>query len=230
MKDNILLLHGALGAKIQLEPLGSALKDRFEVLLLNFEGHGGRPSDKPFTMEGFAANIIAYLNNNGIERCHIFGYSMGGYAALTAALTHPDRIESILTLGTKFDWTPASSARETKMLDPEVITVKVPHFAQRLEALNSPEDWKTQMVKTREMMLALGNGTALSSEQLTAIQQPVHILLGSEDHMVSSEESQWASKALPHGTFQILEGVKHPIEKVDLTMIASRIRQLLGAS
>jgi esterase/lipase len=40
MKD-ILLLHGAIGAKDQLQPLADALKDRYIVHTLNFSGHGG---------------------------------------------------------------------------------------------------------------------------------------------------------------------------------------------
>ena len=47
-----------------------------------------------------------------ITRADIFGYSMGGYVALHAARRHPERIGSIMTLGTKFAWDTPTAEKE----------------------------------------------------------------------------------------------------------------------
>ena len=43
---------------------------------------------------------------------------MGGYVALHLALHHPERVQRIVTLGTKFRWDPVTAEREAARLDP----------------------------------------------------------------------------------------------------------------
>jgi len=213
-KPTILLLHGALGSRAQFDHLIPSLERSMKVLTMNFEGHGGRPSGRSFDMEHFTEDLMTFLDENGLDRTHIFGYSMGGYVALNTALNYPDRIGHIATLGTKFNWTPESAARELRMLDPDRILEKVPHFAERLKTIHQPQDWKEVVRRTGDMMTGLGNGKRLSGNDLEKISNRVIIGIGDQDEMVSVEESAWAADNLPDGTLRILQGVKHPIEKL----------------
>lgn len=222
--NNLLLFHGALGSEIQLQLLQELLANDFNVHTLNFEGHGGRTSDDAFDMEQFADNVVEKLQALEISKTHIFGYSMGGYVTLTLAKKYPEMVENIVTLGTKFNWTLESAQQEVKMLNPEKIEEKVPAFAKRLHELHQPNDWKEVMQKTAEMMLALANGKRLTDADLNQIQHKVLIGIGSLDNMVTVEESENAATQLPNGTLQIIEDVKHPIEKVDVNVLAAFIR------
>ncbi|WP_430411445.1 alpha/beta fold hydrolase [Kordia sp.] len=224
---NLLLLHGALGSKVQLKPLQTLLANDFNVHTLNFEGHGGRTSDHEFDMERFAENVVEKLQTLGISNTHIFGYSMGGYVALTLAKKYPELVDTIVTLGTKFDWTLASAEKEIKMLNPEKIEEKVPVFANRLHELHQPNDWKEVMYKTATMMLALANGKKLTDDDLRQIEHKICIGIGSIDTMVTIEESTHTASLLPNGTLKIIEDVKHPIEKVDVTVLATFIRNFI---
>ncbi len=226
--NNLLVLHGALGSEVQLQPLQKLLSDKFSVHTLNFEGHGGRASDEAFAMERFADNVVEKLQTLGISQTHIFGYSMGGYVALTLAKKHPEKVGQIMTLGTKFNWSVESAQQEIKMLNPSTIEEKVPAFAKRLQELHQPNDWKEVMHKTAEMMLDLANGKKLTSSDLQEIPHKTLIAIGSLDNMVTLEESENAAAQLPNGTLQIVESVKHPIEKVDLSLVASVIRNFLS--
>src|SRR5215204_518158 len=132
-KPALLLLHGALGASDQFAALSPLLGGRYELHLLDFEGHGPLPlPSRSFRIEHFAENVRDYLEGHGIEQANIFGYSMGGYVACTLALTHPHLAGSIATLGTKYYWDQETAAREVGMLDPEKIAAKVPRYAQAL--------------------------------------------------------------------------------------------------
>ena len=226
--NNLLLLHGALGSEVQLKPLQELLSNDFNVHTLNFEGHGGRTSDDEFDMERFAENVVEKLQTAGISQTHIFGYSMGGYVALTLAKKYPEIVNKIVTLGTKFDWTLETAQQEVKMLNPEKIEEKVPAFAKRLHELHQPNDWKVVMQKTSEMMLALANGKKLTNEDLQHIQHDTLIGIGALDNMVTIEESENAATNLPNGTLQIVENTKHPIEKVDTTMLANFISDFIA--
>ncbi len=142
MKQHLLLLHGAIGAKNQLIPLSEKLSDNFIVHTINFAGHGGEPMPEYFSIEGFAKDVLNYLNKNNINRVTIFGYSMGGYIALYVAKHHPEKVNKIFTFATKFLWTPEIAQKEAKMLDPIKIEDKIPSFAQILAQRHSPNDWK----------------------------------------------------------------------------------------
>ena len=215
MKQNLLLLHGALGTKEQFKILKEKLSDDFEVHDFDFEGHGKRASNKDFTMQLFAENVIQYLTINKINKTHIFGYSMGGYVALNVAKVKPEAVGKIITLGTKFDWTKETAEKEVRMLNPEKIEEKVPSFAKMLEIIHSKNNWKEVVSKTAKMMLDLGNGGKLSEQELSEIKHKTLIGIGDKDRMVSIEESKESAKILPNGQLEIIEDFQHPIDKIN---------------
>lgn len=225
----LILLHGALGSKAQLQSLASQLNTHFETHTLNFGGHGGLPiPDTGMSMPVFARDVLLYMQEHELAQADFFGYSMGGYVALYLARKHPDKVGRIFTLGTKFDWTADSAAREVRQLDPEVISEKVPQFADQLRQRHHPQDWTSVLESTAYMMSALGSGLGLSEADFQAITQQVRITRGSLDKMVSEAESQTVAEAIPHGSFENLEGIKHPIESIDAQAMASLILDFLN--
>ncbi len=227
--ENLILLHGALGAATTLEPLKHELQNHFLVYTLDFSGHGGKGlPDDPFTMPLFAQDILQFMEAEQLESAHIFGYSMGGYAALYFALQHPGRVKSIFTLATKFAWSPEASEKETKMLNPEKIQQKVPHFADMLAQRHAPQDWKKVMHKTAEMMHHLGMQPALTAEQLAQVQIPVLVSVGDRDNMVTLEETIGAYRALPNAQLLVLPDTRHPLETIEPAILAQAIRQFMA--
>ena len=222
-KNNLLLLHGALGSQKQFDRLKNLLVDDFNVFTFNFEGHGGRESDSTFSMDLFGANVLEFMSDNDLDRTHMFGYSMGGYVALKLALKQPERISSIMTLGTKFNWSEEAAQKEVRMLDPATIEAKVPKFAQHLMAIHQPEDWKLLLHKTAEMMLGLARGERLKIADLQRIRHDVLIGIGSLDKMVTMEESKNAAEQIPNGNCLEIEGVHHPLEKNNPEQLAKYI-------
>jgi pimeloyl-ACP methyl ester carboxylesterase len=226
---DLLLLHAALGARSQFEALEAELRDEFTLHALDFEGHGASPpTDRPFRIESFAENVLAYLDGAGLERVDCFGYSMGGYVALHLAHTAPERIGRILTFGTKLRWDPETSAREVRMLDAAKIRDKVPHFASALEARHSGAGWERVLEKTAEMMLALGASSPLGDEEFAAITHRVRIGVGDRDATVGPEESAGVYRLLPNGELQVFPATPHPFEKVSMPMIAAAVREFFG--
>ena len=223
MKEKLLFLHGALGSKRQFNDLVDSLQDVYELHTLNFEGHGGHYSSNEFSIALFTENVIDYLEANSINEITIFGYSMGGYVALNAALRIPEKIKKILTLGTKFHWTLASAEEEVKRLDPVKIEEKVPRFAEKLQKEHHPQDWSVVMTKTANMMINMAKGAKLEETDLKKIQVPVVIGIGSLDAMVTYKESEHAATVVPNAILMPLEGVPHPIEKASVQTLSNYI-------
>ncbi len=228
MNQQLLLLHGALGSKEQFKDIKERLSSDFEIHTLNFEGHGNRASSQGFSMDLFANNVFDYLEENNIEKVHIFGYSMGGYVALCLAKKHPERVKKIITLGTKFAWNEETAAKEVKMLNPEKIEEKVPAFAKKLAAIHTYTDWKEVMRKTAMMMQELGNGKKLTLQELACIHHKVLIGIGSNDHMVSIEESKEHADALPNGGLKTLDDIPHMIDMIPVEKIQTMILDFIS--
>ena len=222
----LLLLHGALGSSKQFERIVPLLQKDFEVHTFDFEGHGSFNSPREFSIDLFTNNLLSYLEQNHIGSIDIFGYSMGGYVALNTTLTAPERIGSIVTLGTKIDWNPETAAKEVKMLNPEKIAEKVPHYAEKLKQEHT-QDWKEVLRKTGRLMLGLANGNGLTDDDFSKIEHPVTIGIGSHDQMVTIGESEKVSRLLPNGSLQILEGIQHPLDKINPEEVVTFVREYL---
>ncbi|MDX2362430.1 MAG: alpha/beta hydrolase [Crocinitomicaceae bacterium] len=226
MKPDLLILHGAIGASSQFDRLANLLDEYYTIHRFNFEGHGGRATDQPYSIELFSQNLIDYTEEHSLGNPFVFGYSMGGYVTLHA-ISQGLRVKKLMTLGTKFNWTPEGAQHEVKLLNPSVIEEKIPKFAAYQESLHSPLDWKIVMQETADMMVRLGNSPVLTSELLNTVQTEVLCCVGLKDSMVTLEETIATVDQLPNGSLHTFEEFEHPIEKVDLEQLCSSIRETL---
>jgi esterase/lipase len=226
--NRLLLLHGAIGSSVQLEPLAEAIKDTFVVYLLNFSGHGGKPIPQaPFSIEMFAEDVIYFIDKNKLDGINVYGYSMGGYVALYMARHFTNKINKIFTTATKFNWNDETPLKESKLLDPEKISEKLPKFAEELSRRHSPEDWKKVLNETAQMMLNLGKDKVLKDEDLSLIDNEVLVSVGDRDNMVSIEETVDAYRKLGKGKLLIMPDTPHPIEKISIQRLSNEISNFL---
>lgn len=225
---NLLILHGAIGSKDQFELLKHQLVKKYNVHSINFSGHGGEVFKSKFNIAQFAEDVLNYLNSKNIESIDVFGYSMGGYVALYLAKNAPKRINKIITLGTKFNWSPEIAQQEIKMLDAEKIEDKIPAFAELLKSRHTPNNWKEVLAKTAEMMLEMGQNNPLTINDYKTIQHQVKIGLADQDEMVTLEETMAVANAIPNALFYQLHNSKHPIEKVDMQQLTHEIMDFIN--
>lgn len=223
-RPSILLLHGALASSSQFDELIPLLRERFDLLAPDFEGHGGFLSDQPFSMELFVTNVLDYLDKHEIESPHIFGYSMGGYVAFLLANDHPDRVSKIVTLATKFHWDIETAINETAYLNPENMEQKVPRFVQTLINRHGSQ-WQSVVRRTRELLWALGEQGGFPPHKAHQLRQHIRLLLGDRDQTVSIEETLAIFHALPHGELEVLPRTAHPFEKASPTRLAQILHE-----
>jgi len=226
MTQTLLLLHGAIGAKSQFERLVPALGDDLAVHTLDFEGHGERPDGgRPFRMNYFVENVLAYLDERNLAEVDLFGHSMGGYVALLTAVQAPQRVRRVFTLGTMFTWSPEIAQKQLRNMDADKIVEKVPRFAEALAARHTALDWRDNMAKSAEMTADLGQNPLLTDDVLAQIEQPVIVSLGDRDRATSLEECAAAARVLPNGALQVFPNTKHPLEQIDVEMLATAVRR-----
>lgn len=229
VSQQLLLLHGAIGSSEQLKPLAETLRNAFNPELFDFSGHGGRPfPSEGFSIPLFAKEVLAWMDERGIARVDIFGYSMGGYVGLYLAKHHPDRVGKLLTVATKLAWDAPTAQKEVKMLDAAKIAEKVPKFASALEKRHAPQDWKENLKRTAAMMLAMGDQPPLNEDDFKNITAKVRMCVGDRDTMVSLEETIAVYRLIPGASLCVLPETPHPIEQMRTDLVAAAIHEFFG--
>lgn len=227
-----MVLHGALGCADQMQPMASALQAQRQyasVLTMELPGHGrtALPSGIPFSMRGFALALQERIHREGLARPVVFGYSMGGYIALLLEHLAPGTIGGIVTLGTMLHWTPTIAQAAASRLDGAVLRAKVPSYADLLAARHAEAGgWELLLARTSTLLRELGDGPLLTRETLAAVHCPVHLLVGGRDDSVTLEETTNAASSLPRARASLLPDMPHPIEKVDLAVVAREVSDL----
>lgn len=229
-RHTILFLHSALGSSADMQPLMSTMAEKgFRTLSFNFGGHGvGSLMPETFRIETFAKELDHYLQQHQIKDVIIFGHSLGGYVALFHK-AHFDNspISLIFTYGTKFNWSEQSVIKELPMLNPDHIQEKFPAFAEQLKKKHGEDRWKHLMRSTAHMMQNLERLDGLNRDDLADVEIPVILMLGDQDRMVSTEETQQTKSWLSHGEMRTIAHSKHEMERANLKEIVQCLLEFI---
>jgi pimeloyl-ACP methyl ester carboxylesterase len=109
------------------------------------------------------------------------------------------------------------------MFDPEKIEAKAPQLAESLANTHGTESWKTLCRQTDAFLQALGQGKGIPFDAFAAIQCPVTIGWGDQDHVVTETESRRVAEAIPNGRFVSIPGGKHLIEQVEVPVLVDYV-------
>jgi len=85
------------------------LAGEFRLLCPDLRGLGwsGAPADDDFRKQRMADDQVALLDALGLDRVRLVGHDWGGWTAMLAALTAPERFSSLLALSIGHPWVPA---------------------------------------------------------------------------------------------------------------------------
>jgi len=95
----ILLLHGFMGNGSDFIDVIPLLSTKFYCLTVDLPGHGQtriNGSDENYKMPNTARELINLLDFLEIDKCYLFGYSMGGRLALYLTVNFPWRFEKVI--------------------------------------------------------------------------------------------------------------------------------------
>ena len=77
-----------------------ALSDRYKTIFFDLAGHGrSSRGNKPVSIAGIAEDLKEMLDELGIEKVVLCGYSYGGLVAQEFALKYPERSEALILSG-----------------------------------------------------------------------------------------------------------------------------------
>jgi pimeloyl-ACP methyl ester carboxylesterase len=208
----LVLLHGGmLTIDLNFAALIPTLADRHRIVAVEMQGHGRTADiDRPITPAALASDVVALLDHLRIDRAHVLGHSFGAAVALELAVTHPDRVRSIVPIsasvrpdGMHEDLTdPAKMATSTRMPNPQDFA----DFKAAYERLSPhPEHFD-------EFLVSLSASNAdlqgWSDEQLAGITAPVLLVQGDRD-FTTVEHAALMLQLIPGSQLAVLPDTTH---------------------
>lgn len=77
------------------------LAEQRQVIAVEEEGHGHtQPTGRPLTAENSGGDILAVLDQLGVEMVDVLGFSAGGHTAIALALASPARVRRLIVAST----------------------------------------------------------------------------------------------------------------------------------
>jgi pimeloyl-ACP methyl ester carboxylesterase len=217
----LVLLHGGmLGIDLNFAGLIPALVGRHRVIGVELQGHGRTADiDREITPAALAGDVVALLDHLGVDRAHVLGHSMGAATALELAVSHPDRVRSVVPIsgsvrvdgmhGDLMD--PSKHATSTRMPTQQDFAEMQETYA-RLSP--HPERFADFLAK-----LSASNADlkGWSDEQLAGITAPVLSIIGDHD-FTTIEHGALMKELIPGSQLAVLPGTTHmqATKRVDL--------------
>ena len=100
----VVLLHG-LTATRRYVVMGSKNLERggHRVIAYDARGHGRSEPGDAYGYDGLAADLLAVLDDRGVDRAVLAGASMGAHTLIRLALEHPERAAALVLITPAFD-------------------------------------------------------------------------------------------------------------------------------
>lgn len=135
---DILCIHGITANCRSWDMVAQSLVPDFHVMGMDLRGRG--MSDKPdtgYSMAYHLRDIVALMDDLGIEKIVPMGHSLGAFISLAFAAEHPDRVEKLVLVDGAGDLS-------QEQLDNVFIGIK-PAFDRLVEIYESREDYLAKM-------------------------------------------------------------------------------------
>ena len=100
----LLLLHGGLfNIDLQFGAVLPGLAQTRQVIAADFQAHGRTGDiDRPLTSADLASDVVGLLQQLGLARVDVFGFSVGGAVALHLAINRPELVRKLIASSVSF--------------------------------------------------------------------------------------------------------------------------------
>jgi len=94
----IVILHGLFGSKRNWSAIAKRLSAHHRVLTVDMRNHGESPWIDGMDYRDMAEDVTAFIKRHALGPCTLIGHSMGGKAAMTLALSHPEQVARLVVV------------------------------------------------------------------------------------------------------------------------------------
>ena len=189
----LILLHGNGENCDYFEHQIPYFSSNYHVIAIDTRGHGKSPrGEKPFTIAQFAEDLHDFMDEKGITKANLLGFSDGGNIALTFALKYPERVDKMIIDGANlfpsgvkplYQWPIEVGYRIAKL------------FSKKSE----------QAKRNAEMLGLMVNEPHIDPTELARLSIPILVVAGTKD-MIKDAHTKLIYRSLPNAQLNIIEG------------------------
>lgn len=228
----LIMLHGgALTFHLSFDPLLPTLTAQRKVIGIELQGHGHTAdSGRPFSIRQCAEDVIALLDQLGIERADLFGYSLGGLVSTEVAVLFPDRVGRLVLAAAHFGPT-RSKAYYPEITGLDLESPRMPTEEEGAAMIRAYEEVAPNPAgfypSVQQIQAVVHDYEGWTDEQLARLTMPVLIMIGDTD-FVRLEHAVEMKGLVPNAQLAILPATKHmQLIRPDLVlpMVTAFLRQ-----
>jgi pimeloyl-ACP methyl ester carboxylesterase len=226
-RPRVVLVHGLGYGRWGWDPVVGPLAERFRLVLHDNRGIGASDVPPgPYSAAQMASDVVAVLDDAGIDRAHVVGTSLGGMIAQELVGAHPERVDRLVLVCTtpgghdsypmpdatvrliaEMPWLPLEAALRRGVenaLSPTALDEQ-PGLVDRINALRlaNPFDlsgWQAQ---------AIAGATFGGNGRWRSIAVPTLLVHGTADTVVDYRNSKLLASGIPDSRLVLFEGAGH---------------------
>ena len=192
----LILLHGNGEDHTYFVKQIPAFSPHFRLVLMDTRGQGqSTGGDGELNFSVFAADLLDLMDHLQIAKAHLLGFSDGGNLALTFALAHPERVQSLILNGANLN--PGGVKLSTQL------PIVLGYGCCRLL---SPFSHKAR--QNGALLGLMVNHPHIPPQALAALTMPALVIVGERD-MIRDRHSQLIARSLPNAQFVRIPGGDH---------------------
>jgi pimeloyl-ACP methyl ester carboxylesterase len=219
----LILLHGGFGSVEMFGPNVELLAAHRQVIGVDLQSHGRSPAaDRLMRFETMADDIVALIDQLGLGRAAVMGFSLGGGVALRTAIQRPTLVERLVLVSTVFERRGWYSEMTAGMdaIGPEMAANlrRTPLFQTYERVAPNVNDWPV-LVQQLSQLMKLDYGW---SAEIPNLPMPVMLVAGDADGMPPSHaveffallgggqrDGKWDRSGITQHRLAILAGATH---------------------
>ncbi len=165
----------------------------YRVIAIDTRGQGESPrGTAPFTYEQFAKDLEGFMDEHGLFRADILGFSDGAVTALLFAMTHPERITKLILNGAN--------------LDPEGIVEPIrKKIASKAEQFEKAKDESPEAMAQYENFELMAKHPSIDPKELSKVECPTLVIVGTND-LIDAAHTELIYRSLPNAELVFVQG------------------------
>jgi pimeloyl-ACP methyl ester carboxylesterase len=201
----------------------------YRLIAIDSRGHGKSTlGSQPLTYRQLTQDALSVLEHLDIERTSIIGFSDGGIVAYRLALQAPNRVDRIVAIGAA-----CKLIDETASILEGVTAAgwdaKFPQTRKDYESFNPEADFERFVEVSKQMWLDRSEAGYPGPNAVKALDQPVLILRGDDDHLFSLAEAVELRTLIKQARLLNVPAAGHVVHQERAAICSTAIRQFLRA-
>lgn len=224
--DTVLMLHGGPGSIAHFSRLIPELSKNYKVIAIDTpgQGHSDRANDVSYQL--LAENASGFIDEMGIKKCHVIGWSDGATTSLLLAANRPDVVLKVFASGgfSNIDGFTDEDKAFWSTITPEIVENSWGGWHLEYQRLYPENDWKTLIYDLKGMV---NDEIYIPQEKLDSITSKVLLAYGDND-AITLEHSIYLHRTIIDSELMIFPGTGHSTFEEQPEMMSLAVQNFFG--